>query len=282
MDRLKSRLPTPLHTVLDVVTDSLQEFSEDECSLRAAALSYYTLLSLFPLLLFLIFITSLVIEAGGTREALIRHAERAIPELAVPATDLLERTIEASTSIGVLGALGLLWTSSAVFAVLSSTFSLIWEAQPRSLWRRRLVGLTSVLVLALLFLFSIVARTLVAFDLTPYTPLARRSLNTVIDLAVTGVLSWILYTLLPNRRINMRASLAAAAFTALVWQGAKVAFGLYLSTGLEQFGFVYGSLVSVIVLVLWVYLSSVILFLGAEFGATLQNRLDRARPSEPA
>lgn len=282
MDRLKSRLPTPLRTVVDVVADSLQEFSEDECGLRAAALSYYTLLSLFPLLLFLIFITSVVIEAGGTREALINYAYRAIPELAVPATDLLERTIDSSTSFGVLGALGLLWASSGVFAVLSSTFSLIWEAQPRSLWRRRLVGLTSVLVLALLFLFSILARTLVAFDLTMYTPLARRSLNTLADLAITGVLSWILYTLLPNRRIDARASLAAAGFTALVWQAAKAAFGLYLSTGLERFGAVYGSLVSVIVLVLWVYLSSVILFLGAEFGATLQVRFDRARSSESA
>ncbi|MDX1600301.1 MAG: YihY/virulence factor BrkB family protein [Anaerolineales bacterium] len=272
MDRVKEMLPAPVREVVEVVVDTATEFGEDECGLRAAALAYYALLSVFPLLLFLIFITSVVIEAGGIREALISYVERAVPQLANPAADLLERTIESSASFGLAGALGLLWTASALFTVLSSTFNVIWEADPRSLWHRRLIGLLSVIVVAIMFVFSILARTLLAFDLAAYTPLARTYVNTGVDLGVTVVLSWILYTWLPNRKVDVRASLAAAVFTALLWQAAKIGFGLYLSTGLERFGAVYGSLVSVIVLVLWVYISSLILFLGAEFGATLQVR----------
>lgn len=273
LDRLLQAAPGPLRETIAVISDTMRNYGEDECGLRAAALAYYALLSLFPLLLFLIFVTSVLIEAGGIRDALTQYVERAVPQLAVPATDLLERTIESSTSFGVLGALGLLWTASAVFTVLSSTFNVIWEAKPRSLWRRRLIGLVSVLVLAIMFIFSILVRTLLAFDLASYTPLGRNYLNTGVDLGITIVLSWILYTWLPNRKVDFRASLAAALFTALLWQAAKIGFGLYLSTGLERFGAVYGSLLSVIVLVVWVYISSVILFLGAELGATLQTRL---------
>lgn len=272
MQRVLDALPKPLGEVLEVVSATVSEFGEDECGLRAAALAYYALLSVFPLLLFLIFITSVVIEVDGIRAALMGYVVRAVPQLAEPTAELVERTIQSSPSFGLVGALGLLWTASALFTVLSSTFNVIWEAEPRSLWRSRLTGLVSVLVVAIMFVFSILARTLVAFDLEAYAPFARTYVNTGVDLGVTAVLSWILYTWLPNRRVDVRASLAAALFTALLWQVAKFSFGLYLNTGLERFGAVYGSLVSVIVLVLWVYISSLILFLGAEFGATLQVR----------
>lgn len=277
MDRLKRSTPGWLRATIELAAEAVREFSEDECGLRAAALAYYALLSLFPLLLFLIFIASVLIEAGGIRDALEAYVERAVPQLAEPAADLLERTIDSSTSFGVAGGIGLLWTASAVFTVLSSTFNVIWEASPRSLWRRRLIGLVSVLTLAIMFIFSILARTLLAFDLAAYTPLAQRSVNTFVDLGVTILLTWILYTWLPNRSVEPRAAFLASVFTGLVWQVAKFGFGLYLSTGLERFGAVYGSLVSVIVLVLWVYLSSLILFLGAEFGAALQVRLTAER-----
>ncbi len=277
MDRLKRWTPDWLHPPVELVADTVREFGEDECGMRAAAMAYYALLSVFPLLLFLIFVASVVIEAGGIRDALALYVARAVPQLADPAIDLLERTIDSSTSFGVAGVIGLVWTASAVFSVLSSTFNVIWEASPRSLWRRRLIGLVSVLMLAIMFTFSSLAGTLLAFDLAAYTPLAQRSVNTAVDFGITVVLTWILYTWLPNRKVDPRASLAAAAFTALLWQIAKAGFGLYLSTGLERFGAVYGSLVSVIVLLLWVYFSSLILFLGAEFGAELQARLEPQR-----
>lgn len=274
MDRLKAWSPDWLNAAVELMADTVREFGEDECSLRAAALAYYALLSVFPLLLFLIFVASVLIEAGGIRDALAQYVERAVPQLAGPAIDLLERTIESSTSFGVAGVIGLMWTASGVFTVLSSTFNVIWEASPRSLWRQRMIGLVSVLTVAIMFIFSILARTLLAFDLAEYTALGAQSVNTGVDLGVTIILTWILYTWLPNRKVEVRASLSAALFSALVWQVAKFAFGLYLNTGLERFGAVYGSLVSVIVLVLWVYISSLILFLGAEFGAALQARLE--------
>lgn len=243
-------------------------------------MSYHVLLSFFPMLLFLLFIAGVVIQTGGTQEALLTYVERAIPELAEPASRLIERTIAASASFGLVGAVGLLWTSSALFAVLTSTFNVIWEARPRSLWRRRLIGLISVLALATLFVFSLLLRTLNAIQSVGPVPVSGRWINLGADLGVTITLSWILYTWLPNRKIDWRASLSGAVLAALLWQIAKTAFGIYVRFGIERLGAIYGSLGSVVVLVLWVYFSSSILFLGAEFAATLQMETEQQREGQ--
>jgi membrane protein len=253
-----------------VLRHAVQDFGDDECGLRAAALSYHALLSFFPLLLFLIFIAGITIESSNSQQALIMLAERAIPELAGPAANLIRQTVAARASFGILGGLGLLWSASALFTVLTSTFSVIWEAPLRPIWRRRLIGLVSVLALGILFIFSLLTRALSAFDVAEFARIDRRWVNLGVDLGVTTMLTWVLYTWLPNRKIDWRMSLGGAVLAALLWQVAKLGFSSYLAFGLERLGAIYGSLGSVIVLVLWVYFSSVILFFGAEFAAALQ------------
>ncbi|MFP3854843.1 MAG: YihY/virulence factor BrkB family protein [Anaerolineales bacterium] len=269
MQKIESRVPGNLRGAYRLMAETFKGYSEDECTLRSAALAYYALLSFFPLLLFLLFIASIVITEG-TRQALLAYVYRAVPQLAAPAIAFIEQTLSARASFGVLGAAGLMWTASALFAVLASTFSTIWEAKPRSLWRRRLMGLLMVLALAILFIFSLLLRTFLAFDLNSYLPISGRWLNILIDFGVTTLLLWVLYTWLPNRHIEFKASLSGALLAAFLWQLAKMGFSFYLSFGLERFGAVYGSLGSVIVLILWVYFSSMIIFLGAEFAAVLQ------------
>lgn len=256
--------------IWNILRHALQDFADDECGLRAAALSYYALLSLFPLLLFLIFIAGITIQSSNSQEALVMLAERAIPDLAEPAAILIRQTVAARASFGILGGLGLLWSSSALFTVLTSTFSVIWEAPLRPIWRRRLIGMAAVLALASLFILSLLTRTLSAFDVAQYIGVDPRWINLGVDLGVTTLVTWVLYTWLPNRDIDWRMSLAGAVLAALLWQVAKIGFSAYLAFGLERFGAIYGSLGSVIVLVLWVYFSSVILFFGAEFAAALQ------------
>jgi membrane protein len=270
MEAIQNQLPTGLRRGVRLLARTIKAFGDDDCALRAAALGYHVLLSFFPMVLFLLFITSVVISTGDTRTVLLDFVHRAVPELAEPATYLIDRTISASAPFGLLGAAGLLWSASAMFSVLASTFSIIWQAKPRSLWRRRLMGLLTVLALAILFIFSIALRTFSAFDLNDFLPISQRWANTGIDFLITSALLLVLYTWLPNRSINLKAALSGALLAAALWQIAKTAFSWYLSFGLDRFGAIYGSLGSVIILVLWVYFSSSILFFGAEFAAELQ------------
>jgi membrane protein len=268
--RLADRLPRALRQPYRVVFHTLRSFAVDECGLRAAALSYHVLLAIFPLLLFILFVASRVIQSGNTQHVLFSYVQRAFPQLAAQVTDLIRRTVAASTSFGIIGAAGLLWSASALFTVLTGTFNVIWEAEPRPLWRRRLMSIVTVLALAVLFTFSLLVRTLTAFDLAQSAILSQQWINQGADLMVTISLLLVLYLWLPNRSVDWRAALSGATLAALLWQVAKTAFSIYLGLGVDRFGAIYGSLGSVVVLILWVYFSSLILFLGAETAAALE------------
>ncbi|HEX9797981.1 MAG TPA: YihY/virulence factor BrkB family protein [Anaerolineales bacterium] len=267
--QITRRLPEWTQRPIGVLAQTFRSFGEDECALRAAALAYHTLLSFFPLLLFLLYIASRTIQSDVSEAALIGYIGRAIPQLAETTAELIAQAVDASASFGVIGAIGLLWSASAVFSVLAATFNVIWDAEPRPVWRGRLVGLVAVLSLAGLFLVSLVLRTLAIVELPDIGALGRQPWARLTDLGLTIALCWILYLWLPNRQVNMRHALAAAVTAGSLWQVAKWGFSLYLEVGLSQLGVVYGSIGSVIVLVLWVYASSLILFLGAELGACL-------------
>jgi len=268
-DKLLRRLPAWGRRPANLLIHAVRAFGEDECGLRAAALAYHSLLSFFPLLLFLLFIGSRAIQSEVGQAAMVGYVQRALPELAGPTAELIRQTVGASASFGLIGAVGLLWSASVIFSVLATTFNVIWEAPPRPVWRGRLVGLVAVLSLAGLFLVSLVLRTLAVIDLPEIGLIGDRGWNLLTDLGLTIALCWLLYFWLPYRPINWRHALLAAVIAGLLWQLAKWGFGLYLEAGLSILGAVYGSLGSVIVLVLWVYASSLILFLGAELGASL-------------
>jgi membrane protein len=87
---------------------------------------------------------------------------------------------------------------------------------------------------------------------------------------VEVLLFWLVYRWLPNARVRTLATLAGALLAGLLWEGAQWAFRWYLTSGLTDYGAVYGTLASVIALILWAYLTGLILFVGAEFSAALQ------------
>ncbi len=254
---------------------TLVSFGDDECSLRAAALAFHSLLSLFPLLLFLVFLGGIVLSGGNTLQTVQDYIAHISPQLAQTVNPVIAQTVRARGSIGLISGIGLLWSASAIFDVLSSTFNVIWDARQRPLIRRRLVGVIAVILTVTLFIFSLLARTLAAFALPAQSAPIGWFLNAGLDFGVTVLICWLLYALLPNQKVHPSSALLGALLAATLWQAAKMAFTLYLTSGLTRLDLVYGSLASVVILVLWVYFSSLVLFLGAEFVVTLEGRVSR-------
>jgi membrane protein len=256
-----------------LVEETQLSFVEYECAIRAASLAYHLLLSLFPLLLFLIFLGGNLLSAEGVLELLIDTLEQIIPATASSVRAILEQTIRARGSIGVLGGGLLAWSASAVFTSLSSTLNVIWGAAPRPFWRRRIVALLTVMVIGSLFILSVWFGALTPW---PWPGLAQTVwswLSRVLDYVITVLLLGLVYRLLPNRTVPWRYALSGAALAGLLWQIAKVGFVWFLTSGLTNYGLVYGSLASIISLLLWTYISGVILFFGATFGSVLEKRL---------
>ncbi len=260
------------HAGWRVVRATARGLNRNEAGLRAAALAYQGLLSLFPLLLFLVFLASEVIALGEVRPLLDSYLDRALPTAAGMrfVQEIIDETLRNSKSFGLVGGLGLLWSSSALFSHLESSLNVIWNAPRRAVWSRRLRGLAGVMILGTLFIIAIALSALPALPFIDQGNPNLRILDLGVGLAAEVLLLWFIYRWLPNSPVRFVSALAGAALAALLWEAAQFGFRVYLVSGLANFGAVYGTLASVIGLILWAYLTGIILFLGAEFSAALQ------------
>lgn len=250
--------------------DAYRRYEAYDCALRAGSLAYYALLCIFPLLLFLVFLGTQVLASEAARASLETAISQLTPQTADIISSAVEQSIQARGSIGVIGAIGLLWSASAVFGVLSSTMNLIWEVSPRPFWRRRLVALLAVSSIAGLFVFSLLMSVIgVLRDLLAIFP-SWRWVNPLVSLLVSVTLFWLIYRSLPNRRVDARAALIGGGLAAGLWQLAKAGFAWYLGSGWARYGLVYGSLTSLVVLIIWLYLSAWILLTGGVVVAALE------------
>jgi len=268
------RRAVPWRSAWEVVRETVDGMEEYEVAVRAAALAYYGLFSLFPLLLFLVFIASALLQVGDAGAQLEELLARFIPvpEVLELVEGVIDQTVARRSSIGIISALALLWTASTLFANLEASLNVIWGAPRRVVYRRRLLGVGAVLVLGLLFLLAILLSTLQAVPLvTDFIPFLDE-LDFGISLLLSVLFFWLIYRWLPNAHVEPVPSLAGAALAGLVWQASQFLFRLYLTSGLSNLGAVYGTLASLIGLVLWVFLTGMILFVGGIFSAVLQRK----------
>lgn len=247
---------------------------------RAASLSYYFLFALFPALLF---ITAIVGLLPGPRliDQLLDYAAQVLP---TDAASLLERTVGevirgARGSLVSLGMLGALWGASSGMVSISKALNVAFDVRDRrTWWRRRLeamaltVGFSILTVVALLlFVFGerigdAVARALgVGAAFTRTWNIARWPALTLC--ALVGIM--LVYQLAPAARQHWRRVTPGAIFALAGWLMASYALRLYVSY-FGNYNATYGSIGGVILLMLWFYLSSLVLLIGAEINSQIQ------------
>lgn len=261
-----------LRRVWEVIWSTVLSFGEHECALRAAALAYYGLFSIFPLLLFLIFLGSKVLTSAQTLEMLNNYIDQVLPVNTASLKLLIDRTLQARGSIGLVGGLGLLWGGSSVFGVLEAALSVIWEGEPRPFVQRRALAATFVLVLSMVFIVSLNLGPIISWLWLDDGSLYKLWLNRGLGFGLVVLTCFLLFRIFPNREISWQPALAGALLAGTAIEIAKTLFGLYLNSAFVNYGYVYGSLAWLIALALWTYLVSVLFFFGAEFGSTLDKR----------
>jgi len=250
-------------------------FMAHQGNANAAAIAYYTLFSVFPLTLLLISLGSFVLNSQQAQEAALTAVGTYLPFATELVQRNIERVLELRGTASVIGVVGFIWAASGVFGSLSRAINLAWDLErPRPAWAERALAAGLVLLVALLFslsLFSTAAFEVVerlARLLPSDAPISGLSL---IDLASTGLpyiftvlLFSFLYTVLPSTRVAWTEVLPGALLASVVWEVAKNGFTIYLGS-FATYNLVYGSLGAVIALLLWSYISGLIILLGAEF-----------------
>ncbi len=257
-----------------VVEETFRSYSADRASLLAAALSYYTLLSLFPLMLFILAIVSPFLQSDSAIRAVSGFVGSYLPVGAAVLRNNLEQVARLRGPLTIVGAGSFLWSASGVFDLIQLGLNRAFRVQhPRPLWRQRLVSVVMVISVSVLFGLSFLLTTLLRLAIH-YGFLPRQ--NAIVDYVppigavILGFIVFgMLYRYIPYvPGIQWRHVALGAFLASLAWEGAKLGFAWYL-TNYALLNLVYGSVGAIIAVMLWGYITAVILLLGAEFVAVL-------------
>ena len=256
---------------------------------HAAAIAYYALLSLFPFLLLVFSILGWVTADAEDRLAVLTFVFSYFPTQFDFVNTQLMALRETSVRIGVAGGLGLMWASLGVFGAITSAVNEAWGVEKqRSFLKHRLVSFLmlvaggGVMIVALLLVSAIKFAEASWFGvmLTRFQWLhALRSFTVASSATILLILALgVVYHFIPNAKTRFRDVWVGAILTGLLWRGAFEGFSWYIASrgGLTL---IHGSIATVVVFLLWVYVSSVILMYGVEFTAA-HSRLRRRRSDE--
>ena len=268
-----------LTQIWNLIKKSVEAWVDDYAPSMGAALAYYTLFSIAPLLIIAIAVAGLVFGQEAARGEIVAQIQGLIGrEGAIAVQGLLKSTNEPGKDIfaTAVGIIALVVGATTVFAELQSDLDRIWRvpapATVNGIWtllRTRLLSFGLVLGLGFLLLVSlIVSAAIAAFGKWSYGFFEGReaylhALNFSVSFAITTLLFAMIYKFMPRARIAWRDVWVGAAVTSLLFEVGKFLSGLYLGTTSVASGF--GAAGSLVVLLLWVYFSAQIFLLGAEF-----------------
>jgi membrane protein len=240
---------------------------------QAAALAYYAIFSVFPLTLLLAVLITSLLGPVAAQEQIASALSLFVPQDTVQL--LLKNITEAmqqGSSFTLVALVGLLWSALGLFSNITSSLDLIFMVPARrSLWRQRLVALGMTIILVILitasFLTSAVLRLISATLLGQSS--SWLTIGTIfLPLGLDMVIFALLFRFVPSRRVHWDAVWTAAILGAVGWELAKAMFVLY-TTRVANFQFIYGSIATAIVLLLWAYLIAAIFLFSAEVCAQL-------------
>lgn len=286
-----------------VLKATFKEFSNDDCPSMAAALAYYTIFSLPPLLVLLIAIAGgLWPESGAVQANLMEQIGATIgPEGAAQVRTMIENANATLAASGgwiayVLGIGALLFGATGAFVQLQSALNRAWEVTPdpeggglKVFVFKRLLSFGMILGVAFLLLVSLVVSAAISVVLQQAQRLLPEGfsgpllwvVNETIALAIVSLLFGAMFKLLPDAEIGWRDVLPGAVFTGVLFTAGKFLLSFYL--GQSNPGNAFGAAGSLALILVWIYYSAMILLIGAEFTQVWMQRSGRQiQPSRGA
>ncbi len=253
---------------LRLVVKAGREALGPESTLTAAAISYFTLFSLFPLILLAVAIGSLWLDPMFVEGEVVTQLEFAAPALGDLLGANFERIVHTRGPITGFALLTLLWSSSNVFNVLTRAVDGIWTLNvKRPSWRRRGLAILAALVISGLLLAASFAEVTVLTIANSLLPEELQKMRPFTDqfwaVLVSITLFAALYYFLPHINLNWRQALPGALAAGVLWDLAKRGFLYFVATYLSRSNLVYGSVATITAFLTWAYVSGIIFMFGA-------------------
>lgn len=271
-------------SIIPLIKKTFSEWSEDKAARLAAALAYYTIFSIPPLLIIAIAIAGRVLGQEAAQNRIVAQFSSLIGADSAEALQTMianARDPGESVAAAVFGVIILLFGASGVFGQLQDALNTIWEVAPRpgrgilGMIKDRFFSFTMVLGVTFLLLVSLLMSTALAAvgefvtALLPGVTILAQLLNLLISLGAVTIVFALIFKVVPDVKIAWSDIWIGAAVTAVLFVLGQFAIGLYL--GNSNVTSTYGAAGALVVILLWVFYSAQILLLGAEFTQVYAN-----------
>jgi len=263
----------------NIIKGTANAFSQDNCVKLSASLSYYTIFAIGPLLVIIISLSALFYGKEAIQGKLYGQISGLIgSDAAVQVQEIIKKSHhDGKGFIGtIIGTVILVIGATGIFTEIQDSINYIWslKAKPKrgivKFLINRLLSFSLIISLGFLLLVSLVVNALMDLlsdRLTQHFPDTTvyifYVLNLIVIFAIISILFAIIFKVLPDGKIKWKDAFIGAAFTAILFIIGKAGIGYYLSK--SSLGATYGTAASIIIILTWVYYTSIILYFGAEF-----------------
>ena len=262
-----------------VIVQSFKNFGKDKIPKYSAALAYTTVFSLGPLLIVIIFLCSIFFGQEATQGRIYSEMQQFVGDDAALQLQTIIQNASLSgkgTAAAVIGIITLLFGATTVFAEIQDSINSIWglKAKPsKGLWkllRNRFLSFSVVVSLGFLLLVSLAISTIIEglsaqlkASFPDVTVVIFYILNLLISFVIITALFAVIFKVLPDAKTKWKDIMPGALASGILFMIGKFAISFYI--GKTNVGSTYGAAGSLVILLVWVYYSAIILYLGAEF-----------------
>ncbi len=252
-----------------ILKSAVGSFAGDDAMTLAAALAFYAALSMAPLLLILLAITSLL--GPDLQKQVIQQIQNTVGEQAGGVIGQIVQRGSAQRSAGwfsaIIGFVALLFSATGTFGQMQHSLNRIWDVQPKSggVWpwlRKRVLSLLLILGIGLILLISLVVSAAINLVFAGTNAYLWQVVNAVGMLIIYTLLFALIYKILPDVKIAWKDVWWGALITGILFEIGRYLIGLYL--GRSSVGSPYGAAGSLVIILVWIYYASLIFFFGAE------------------
>ncbi len=254
---------------------TFKETQADDVTHMAAGVAYYAILSLFPLALGVMAIFTPLLESDNVQNEALSFAENYLPGSTEALSTNLALAAGARGAQGALSVLGLLWTASALFGAVSRAVNRAWDVHhDRPFYIAKARHIFMAMAVGFLFFSSVTITSTLQFLNVVYLPVigetelvsawAAQALARLLPFISSLGIFLLVFKYVPNTKTYWRYVWPGAVLTGLAFEISKSLFVFYVAT-IADYGRVYGPLGAVVVLQVWVYVSALLLIVGAEF-----------------
>jgi membrane protein len=270
----------------EVIREVWQGYWRDECIILSAAISFYAIFSVIPFLCLVLVIWGFILKSTDVLfTQIVQFATAFVPEISQEVLNDIRSVVAHRGALGWVGIIFLFWIFDVVFYSIAHAFDRIFDrGGRRKYYKIKLFSFASLLIVGLVlylsmfvaFFAALVRDTEVSIGGIPISNLLANSLSfKYIAFLLTLLLFTTTLRIVPHSTVRMRYAIWGGVLCTTLWYLSKIAFHWYIEN-IAVFNIVYGTLGTLIIMVVWIFYSFNILLISAEFVSVVQKRWDRA------